>query len=391
MDLSFAPEDLALQAEAREFLRTHLEGPWSALRGRGGPGDEQSLVEERLAWERFLAAAGWNCLGWPVAWGGRAATLTQEVLFEEEYARARGPGRLGHIGQTLLGPTLLAFGTEAQKERFLPGIRDVTELWCQGYSEPNAGSDLANVQTRAVRERGGWRVTGQKVWTSLAHHADWCFLVVRTSDAPRHKGLSYLLMPMKGQAPGALVIRPIEQITGGAEFCELFLDGAEAPEDGLVGEVDGGWKVAMATLAFERGVSTLAQQIGFESELRTVCEVATRNGAAGDAGIRRRIADAWMGLRVMRLNALRNFSGSQGGTELPREALITKLHWATWHRSLGELAMDVLGAEGEVCAESGALTELQRLFLWTRCDTIYAGSNQIQRTIIGERGLGLPR
>jgi alkylation response protein AidB-like acyl-CoA dehydrogenase len=335
-----------------------------------------------------MGAAGWSCIGWPREYGGRDATLNQQLIFHEEYARARAPGRLGHIGEGLLGPTIIAFGTEAQKKRFLPPIVRAEELWCQGYSEPNAGSDLANVQTRAVRDGDEWVITGQKVWTSLAHWADWCFVLARTdADAPKHKGLSYLLVPMKQKG---IEIRPIVQMTGSSEFNEVFFEGARTHASNVVGEVNGGWKVAMGTLAFERGASTLGQQLAFRNELAEIIAIAKKNGASKDPLIRQRLAKAWTGLEIMRLNTLRTLPAMQGG-ELGREAMIAKLYWATWHRELGELAMDVLGPEAEIAAGAPYdLTALQRLFLFTRSDTIYAGSNQIQRNIIGERALGLP-
>jgi alkylation response protein AidB-like acyl-CoA dehydrogenase len=392
MDLRFSPQDEAFRAEVRAFLEAELSGPFASVRGRGGPGDELGAIDERRRWERRLAEAGWAAIAWPRAHGGREATLTEEVLFHEEYARAGGPGRLGHIGETLLGPTLIAHGTAAQQARFLPAIREGSELWCQGYSEPGAGSDLANVQCRAEKVGDRWVITGQKVWTSLAEWSDWCFALCRTDrDAPRHQGISYLLVPMR--QPG-VTIRPIEQITGTSEFAEVFFDGAETAADNVVGPINGGWKVAMATLAFERGASTLGQQLAFASELESVIEMARQTGAIADPVTRQRLAQAWIGLRIMRLNALRTLSGHQAGT-LSRAASITKLYWATWHRDLGKLAIDVMGALGEITGDGPAagypLGHLQRLFLWTRCDTIYAGSNQIQREIIGERALGLPR
>jgi alkylation response protein AidB-like acyl-CoA dehydrogenase len=390
MDLRFTAEEEAFRREARDWLTTRLEGEFAHLRGRGGPGDEdESALDDRRAFQRALAAAGWTCLGRPTEYGGRAATLNQQVIFFEEYARAQAPGRLGHIGEELLGPTLIAFGTEEQKKRFLPPIVRGEEHWCQGYSEPNAGSDLANVQTRAVREGDSWVITGQKVWTSGAHWSDWCFVVCRTDpDAPKHKGLSYLLVPMK--SPG-IEVRPIVQMTGNSEFNEVFFERAKTPLANVVGPVNGGWKIAMATLAFERGTSTLAQQLGFENELREIVAVAQKNGAARDPGIRQRLAKAWMGLKIMRLSTLRTLSLMQGG-ELVREAMVAKLYWANWHRELGKLAMDVLGPEAEILDDGPGypLNALQRLFLFTRSDTIYAGSNQIQRNIIGERALGLP-
>jgi alkylation response protein AidB-like acyl-CoA dehydrogenase len=372
------------------WLDANLAGAFARLRGRGGPGDEHAFVEERKAWERALGAAGWIGLGWPRELGGRALPLSQQMIFHEEYARAGGPGRLGHIGEGLLAPTLIAFGSEEQKRRFLPPIRRGEEIWCQGYSEPNAGSDLANVQTRAVLDGDEWAITGQKVWTSWAQWADWCFVLCRTDPAQqRHRGLSYLLVPMR--QPG-ISIRPIIQITGDSEFSEVFYDGARTARGNVVGAVGDGWRVAMGTLAFERGASTLGQQMQFQNELDEIVRIARENGRAADPLVRQRIAQAWIGLRLQRYNALRMLSAGEGA-ELRREAMITKLFWATWHRELGKLAMDVLGAEAEIADEphGGAPTRLQRLFLFTRSDTIYAGSNEIQRNLIAQRALGLPR
>jgi alkylation response protein AidB-like acyl-CoA dehydrogenase len=388
MDLQFGPEDEAFRGEVRAWLAEHLVGDFAALRGRGGPGDLDGALEGRKAWERLLAAGRWTCLAWPEERGGRALSLHQEVIFHEEYARAGAPGRLGHLGETLLGPTILAFGTDEQQRRFLPPIVRAEQLWCQGYSEPGAGSDLANVQTRAVRDGGEWVVTGQKVWTSLAGISDGCFAIVRTEPGTaRHDGLSILLIPMR--QPGVTVV-PIRQMTGSTEFAEVFFDGARAPVDHVIGPVNGGWKVAMATLAFERGASTLAQQLAFVGELEAVVARAKATGAASDPLVRDRIADLAVRLRVLRCNALRVLSPPPLGVP-PRAALVLKLYWATWHRDLGELAMDVLREGGLSLGPEGALDPLQRLFLWTRADTIYAGTNQIQRTLIAERALGLPR
>ena len=351
------------------------------------PADE--AFDERVAWDRHLAAAGWTCLGWPEEYGGRALPLLQQVIFHEEYARADAPARVSHIGEELLGPTLIAFGTEAHQQRFLPGIRDVTELWCQGYSEPGAGSDLANVATKARLDGDQWVVDGQKVWTSLAHVADWCFVVARTEPgSQRHAGLSYLLVPMHQDG---VEVRPIEQLTGGSEFNEVFFSGARTDADLVVGEPGAGWKVAMGTLGLERGVSTIGQQVGFARELAGVVELARANGTIEDPVIADRLVRARMGLEVMRLNALRTLAGYQSGSQGP-EASITKLVWANWHRELGELAMQVAGAACLTVREAPYdLDTWQRLYLFTKADTIYGGSNEIQRNIIAERVLGLPR
>jgi alkylation response protein AidB-like acyl-CoA dehydrogenase len=385
-------EDERLAAEIREWLADNLTGEFADLRGRGGPGREHEAFDERLAWDRHMAANGWNCIGWPKEFGGRGATINQQVLFHEEYAKADAPARVSHFGENLLGPTLIAFGTDKQRERFLPKIVDVSELWCQGYSEPGAGSDLAAVATSAHLDGDQWSVNGQKVWTSLAHTADWCFVVARTEPgSKRHKGLSYLLVPMR--QPG-VTVRPIVQLTGTSEFNEVFFDDARTPAHNIVGEPGDGWKVAMGTLAFERGVLTLGQQMAFERELNGIVAHARSNGKVDDPNVRQKLADLAIRLRIMRWNALRNLSVDDNN-ELVPAAMIGKLYWANLHQDMGEVAMDVLGADALVTAgdygEHEALDEEHRLFFFTRADTLYGGSDQIQRNIIGERALGLPR
>ncbi|MFI1196224.1 acyl-CoA dehydrogenase family protein [Micromonospora sp. NPDC020750] len=379
--------DADFRAIVRDWLAIHLTGEFAALAGTGGPGREHENIPLRTAWERELGDAGWIGLGWPQANGGGGASIAQQVIFFEEYARAGGPGRLSHIGEYLLAPTLIAFGTEEQRRRFLPSIAAATEFWCQGYSEPNAGSDLAAVQTRAVRDGDVWRITGQKVWTSLAHIADWCFVLARTDPrAPKHRGLSYLLVPM--DQPGVQV-RPITQLTGSSEFNEVFFDDAVTAAENIVGQPGDGWRVATGTLAFERGVATLGQQLGFARELDDVIGTARAGGVHDDPVWRDRITDAWIGLQVLRHHALRTLGTPEG--DLPGvEASVAKLLWAPWHQQLGELAMAVAGPAATLTGDD--LSDIQRLFLFTRADTIYGGSNEIQRNIIADRLLGrVPR
>jgi alkylation response protein AidB-like acyl-CoA dehydrogenase len=375
--------------EVRAWLAEHLVGEFASLGASGGPGREHEGFEVRRAWEKLLGEAGWTCLGWPKEHGGREASMEEQVIFNEEYVRAGAPVRVGHIGEGLLGPTLIELGTPEQQQRFLPPIVRGEELWCQGYSEPDAGSDLANVKTRAERDGDEWVITGQKVWTSLATTADWCFVVARTeAGSVRHAGLSYLLVPMRQDG---IEIRPIVQITGTSEFNEVFFDGARTAVANVVGDVGDGWRVAMATLGFERGVATLGQQVGFGREYDAVVALAQATGAARDPVMRQRLADAFIGLRLLRYNALRSMRSMADGEPGP-EASVSKLAWATWHRELGELAMDVQGVRATLAdGFPYDLTSLQRLFLFTRADTIYGGSNEIQRNVIGERALGLPR
>lgn len=389
------------------WLATHLVGDYAALKGRGGPGDEEVGFEVRVAWELELGRAGWIGLGWPESHGGQGASVSRQIIWADEYSRAQAPARVNHMGENLLGPTLIEYGTAAQCARFLPGILNGAERWCQGYSEPDAGSDLANVQTKAVlttaraeagaasgeagREVGAevgaeWVLNGQKVWTSLAHVSHWCFVVARTeAGSSRHKGLSFLLVSM--QQPG-VETRIIRQITGGGEFNETFFTDARTPGDMIVGAPGDGWRVAMGLLGFERGISTLAQQVGFERELRATIELAVQFAKSCDAVTRQRLARAHTGLQLMRWNALRSMGAGVPGPE----ASIGKLFWGSWHRDLGELMVDIMGASSLI--GEGFPYELsleQKLFLFTRSDTIYGGSNEIQRNVLGERVLGLPK
>lgn len=385
MRLSFTPAQEAFRSETSAWLEAQLSGPFKDIRGVTS---QTAMAERRLEWEQVLGAAGWSAIGWPKAYGGRDADLAEQVIFAEEYTRANAPGRLGHMGVELAGPTILHFGNEAQKQRFLPKISAGEEMWCQGYSEPGAGSDLSNVRTKARLDGNRWVIEGQKIWTSLAQFAHWCFLVCRTEAGSKGRdGLSYLLVPM--HQPG-IEIRPIRQMTGESDFNEVFFDGAVTAAEHLVGEPGKGWQVAMGTLAFERGVSTLAQQMHFRNELNQIIEAAKANGSAADPLIRRRIAKAWRGLQTMRASALRILSGADSGA-LSGPQLTYKIYWATWHRSLGELAMDVLGQAGEVASSDYEFPDLPRMYLFSRADTIYAGTNQIQRNLIAERALGLPR
>jgi len=392
MDFTDSPGEAAFRAEVREWLDEHLVGEFAEIGGAGGPAEETAW-DARVEWERLLGRDRWVGLSWPEEYGGRDANFAEQVIFNEEYAKADAPARVSFFGEQLFAPTLIAYGTEEQKRRFLPKIQAAEEFWCQGYSEPNAGSDLSNVQTRAVLDGDEWVINGQKVWTTLAHRAQWCFAVVRTDpSAAAHKGLSYLLVPV--DQPG-VTVRPLPQMTGTAEFNEVFFDDARTPKDMVLGDVNDGWKVAMATLGFERGTAFLSQQLGFQRELAELIEIAHKNGATEDDTIRQRLARAYAGVQIMKYNGLRMLTSLVRKGELGPEASIGKLYWSTWHRDLGELAMDVLGPESQVIAsepgEPYTLNELQRTFMFSRSETIYAGASEIQRNIIGERVLGLPR
>ena len=382
----------AFRAEVREWMAQHLTGKFAPLKHASGLGAEGYDAELAKEWEQELAKGGWTGLGWDTRYGGRNAPLSQQVIFHEEYVRSGGPGRIGHIGETLLAPTLMAFGSPEQKARFLPGILAGTDYWAQGYSEPGAGSDLAAIRTKANRDpaTGEWVIHGQKVWTSWAHESEWVFVLARTEEASvpvasaRHAGMVLLLVPIK---QAGVEVRPIRQITGTSEFNEVFFDGARTDGALHLGPVGDGWKVAMYLLGCERGASTLGQQAHFRYELDLIIDLAKRNGTARDPLIRQRIAKADMGLQTLRAHALRS---SREDTPF-RVASVSKYAWSNWHRDLGELAMDVLGEQGGLVLRDPALAALQQLWLVSRADTIYAGTTEIQMNLMAERALGMPR
>jgi len=393
MDFALTPGELDFKEEVRTWLEEHMVGEFANLRGKGGTGQEDIPVEVQIAWEKELATGGWLGIDYPVEVGGRGCTLMEQVTFHATYVESRAPGRIPNVGITLAGPTIVHYGSPKQIQRFLPPMLSGQEYWCQGYSEPDAGSDLANVKTRAQLMDGEWVLNGQKIWTSLAQHSDWCFVVARTDpDSRRHAGLSYLLVPMDQEG---VDIRPIVQLTGGTEFNETFFTDARTAASNVVGDVGDGWRVAMGTLGFERGASTLGQQLSFRQELEELVELAQRNGTANDPAIRQELARAWETLEVLRFNNLRMLSVVDQGAVPGPEMSIGKLYWASWHRWFGELVTRVRGmdaiAGAAVAGERYPLDRQQRTFLYSRAHTIYGGSNQVQRNVIGERVLGLPR
>jgi len=404
MDVLLDPSLETFRDEVRTWLEEHVVGEFAKWRGCGLTGHEDIPIEVQLEWEKELASGGWLGIDFPEWIGGRGCTLAEQVVFFKTYVEARAPGRLPNMGVTLLGPTLMAFGDEALQRRFVPKILSGEEMWCQGYSEPDAGSDLANVKTRAELVDGQWVINGQKVWTSLAQVAHYAFVVARTEPgSERHAGLSYLLVPMN--QPG-VEIRPIVQITGGSEFNETFFSDAVTDEAMVVGGVGNGWKVAMGTLAFERGASTLGQQVSFRQEFDDMVEIAKTNGRWDDPVIRQELMESYIRLEILRYNQLRMLTALTSDGVPGPEMSIGKLFWAGWHRRMGELLVQVKGAAAMVGDESAhagheiigdgdypeyRVDKEQRTFLYSRAHTIYGGSNQVQRNVIGERVLGLPR
>ncbi|HMC52126.1 MAG TPA: acyl-CoA dehydrogenase family protein [Acidimicrobiales bacterium] len=390
MDLSPTAEQDALRADLRTWLRRNL--PWEY--GTGLPPRFEDLAEEVAFlrdWQSRLASGRWVGVSWPEAYGGRDAGPAAHYTVQEELARARAPELVGRIGINLVGPTLLALGTEEQKRRWLPRILSAEDLWCQLFSEPGAGSDLASVATRAEPTGGGWRVTGQKVWTSYAQFCDWGVCLARTEPAaPKHKGISYLVIDMHG--PG-VEVRPLVQMTGDAEFNEVFLTEVFVPRDQLVGEENDGWRVSSATLSHERGTSP-RQLVIHAQLLDELLRVASVSGAFDDARLRPRLAQAYVELRLFQLHNWRTLSRLEKGMEPGPEGSLLKLYWSEMSQRFHELAMDVLGPAAPLWRKASGNPGdglWQRSWLYYHAASIFAGTNEIQRNIVAERVMGLPR
>jgi alkylation response protein AidB-like acyl-CoA dehydrogenase len=387
VEINLSPEDHDFAEEVRTWLDEHLVGEYRNYLGVGGADDGEAW-EIRLAWEKELAAGGWTCLTWPKEYGGRALTSVQEIVFEYEYAKSRAPYRVGVHGTDLFGPTLLKFGTHEQKLRFLPKIAAVEEFWGQGFSEPNAGSDLASVQTRARLEGDEWVIDGQKIWTTFGMYADWLYVVTRTDPTavPKHRGLSLLIIP--AHQPG-VDIRPIRNMMGDDEFCEVFFTEARTAADLVVGEVNDGWKVAMGALGVERGSLMLPMQLRFEREADALLELAKQHNVS--PALRHRIIDAWAAVRIMRTTNLRTLGEVLRKQPAGAQATTAKLFASGQHQRLLQLVMEILAEDGVTVGEDYELSTWQRSFMLSRAESIYGGTSQIQRNIIGERVLGLPK
>jgi alkylation response protein AidB-like acyl-CoA dehydrogenase len=388
--LGLSKDDVALRDELRAWLADHLVGEFLDFGGRGAAASDEGF-EVRARWERELARGGWLGLGFPKEYGGRGADVGAQIVFAYECARAGAPYRLSIQGTEMIGPTLVACGTEVQKRRFIPPILAADVIWCQGFSEPDAGSDLANVRTSARFDGKHWVLDGQKIWTTFGHYADWIYVLCRTNaDAAKHRGLSLLLVPMR--QPG-VEVRPIRNVAGSSEFCEVFFDGARTDPDLVVGDVDDGWRVALTVLGFERATATLPHQMQFEREVGDLIAAARERGTARDAVVRDRLANAWIGVRILALNNARTLTALLRDASPGPASSIAKLYWSEWHQRLCELKMDILGADATLFDydEDVNAARAQHTFLLSRAETIYGGSSQIQRNTIAERVLGLPR
>ena len=392
MDFELGPENAAFRDEVRTWLAEHREQIEQTRALDWEEGGE--AFERHREWERTLHAAGLAAAHWPVEYGGRGASLVQQAILTEEYVRAGAPERINRLGLGLLGPTLMLFGTDEQKQQHLPRILNCDEIWCQGFSEPNAGSDLASLRTRAVLEGDEWVVDGQKIWTSLGRFGDWIFTLVRTDpQAPKHGGITFLLIDM--HSPG-VEVRPLVQINGDARFAEVFFSNVRVPRANVVGEVNGGWKVAMATLGFERGTG-LGSPAAFNRMFRDLVDLTRRQPrdagvAADDPDVRRRVAQAYIETRVFELTTQRTLSQLSKGRPLGPEASLTKLYWSEMEARMEELAVDVLGPRGELQPGTrDAVGEFFNDYLYARASMIYAGTSEVQKNIIATRVLGLPR
>jgi alkylation response protein AidB-like acyl-CoA dehydrogenase len=386
VDLSSTAEEEAFAREVRTWLADHVEVP-----PRFASIAEE--VEFGRQWQAELAAARWVGVHWPEAYGGRAATPVEVAIFNMEYARSRALQPINRVGINLAGPTLLAHGTETQKQRWLSRILTAEEIWCQLFSEPNAGSDLASLRTRAVRDTGGWLLSGQKVWTSYAQFARWGICLARTDpDAPKHKGISYLVVDMT--APG-IEVRPLVQITGDAEFNEVFLEEVFVPDEHLVGGVQQGWAVANTTLAHERGTAfPFKEQVVHEVYLDDLWRLAYEQKLLDEVDVADGLAQSFVELRVLRLHNWRTLSRLGHGVEPGPESSITKLAWTEMTQALSTRALDVVGAAAPLwwgAADNADGGFWQRQWLWSKAASIAGGTSEIQRTIIGDRLLELPR
>jgi alkylation response protein AidB-like acyl-CoA dehydrogenase len=385
MELRYTAAQEAFRREARAWLEAHVPArPLASFDTREG-------FEQHRAWERELHAGGFAMVPWPVEYGGRGADLLEWLIFEEEYYRAGAPGRVNQNGLFLLGPTIMEYGTPEQKRRFLPRMASSDEVWAQGWSEPNAGSDMAAIQTTAVRDGDHFVINGQKTWASRGAYAHWMFGLFRTDpDSERHKGLSFLLVPL--DAPG-VTVRPIEKLNHKAAFAEVFFDDARVPADGLLGQPGQGWAVAMSTAGFERGLM-LRSPARFQATAAKLVELYRQNADECDAALRQRVVEGWMRAEAYALETYRTVSRLLAGGKIGAEASLNKIYWSELDLELHETALEILGWRAELLPEAPAargVGEWLDGFLFALAGPIYAGTNEIQRNVIAERILGLPR
>lgn len=394
MDLSFNQKQEEYRQHVRGWLINNIPEGWGTPEF-DWPDDEAEQGRMLRDWDRKLYEGGFAGISWPKEYGGQGLTHIEDIIFNEEAGKLNAPGGINVLGKLLLGPTLMLFGTEEQKQRFLPPLLRGDEIWCQGFSEPNAGSDLAAIQTRAELDGDRWVINGQKVWTSYAHHADWCFVLARTDqELPQHKGITFFLVPMDSEG---ITVRPLVQINGNKDFNEVFFDHVSIPKENVVGGVNNGWNVAMGTLGFERGTLALGRQVRFQNEFNTLVKISeslTKNGESISQNdyYRQKLAELFAEIRILRYHGLKTISQLLNEGKLGPEASLQKLFWSTMHANMGKLGLEILGEEGPyIGKESVGRGVLQEIDFGSRGETIYAGTTQIQKNIIAERVLGMPR
>jgi alkylation response protein AidB-like acyl-CoA dehydrogenase len=391
MDIAMTEDQIAYRDRFRAWLDEHLPRDWDWPTYRG-PKDENANAEYQKAWERKLYEAGYAGIAWPKEYGGQGLTHAEHLIVSDELGLRAAPEGLNVIGIELVGPILLAVGTEEQKKHFIQRILRLDDVWCQGYSEPNAGSDLASLKTRAVRDGDDWVINGQKIWTSYAHHADMCILLARTDpDAPKHRGLSLFFVDMK--TPG-ISIRPLIQITGRRDFNETFYDDVRVPDSMRIGEVNKGWDISINVLGLERATTRMHRNGRYMHEFNHLVEISRKPNARGEVPIenphyRQRLAEIYADIEIHRYHNMKTVSLVTSGRHIGPEASIVKLFWSELHQRMSEFALDVLGEEAN--GSSPDAVRWRDIYLQSRADTIYAGTSQIQRNIIAERVLGLPR
>jgi alkylation response protein AidB-like acyl-CoA dehydrogenase len=395
VDFSFSPQEEQFRQELREWLHNNLPTGWGTPTFIMPKGEERR--EFLRDWQRKLYEGGYLGLSWPKEYGGRGASMIELAIFNEEMARVEAPGPLNVIALSMVGPTIMTHGTEEQKKRHLSKILSCEEVWCQGYSEPDSGSDVASLRTRAEIKGDEFVVNGQKVWTSLAHFADWCMLLVRTDpDAPKHRGLSCLLVDMK--SPG-LTVRPLRQMTGDAEFNELFFEEVRVPRANLLGELHNGWGTSITTLMNERGTSAFGTQARFRIAYDNLVELARGSMVNGRAAteypsFRQQLAQHLIDVEILKCNCFRNFTRLRRGETPGPEGSILKLWWSELNQRMHETALALEGPYSQLVRESPWAVEngrWQHGFLRSRANTIEAGTSEIQRNILAERVLGLPK
>ena len=376
MDLTLSPNEEAFRDELRAWLQDNHPGP--------EPEGDEAAFTFRRDWQRQLNEAGWTGVSWPREYGGRGATMVEQAIFNEEMVRARAPQIANVLGLLMGGPVVIAHGTDEQKERYLAPILSADEIWCQGFSEPDSGSDLASLKTKAVRSNGEWVVTGQKVWTTFAHHAKWCMLLARTDpDAPKHQGLTYFVMDMDQDA---VQVRPLRQITGEPEFNELFIEEARIPDANVVGGVGNGWTVAITTLMHERAGIAFGLAVQIKVALGELMELVREQGLEKDPVIRQRIGQLYIEAEALRLGGYRGLTKIMKTGVPGPEGSLSKLQWAEVGQSLMETAMEVRGADAP-----RADSDWSYRFLRSRAYSIEGGTSEVLKNIVAERVLGLPK